>query len=62
MFIFQDKRVKPLIDRHSDSNPNWDERVDDLSTSFAPYKIYNIGNNQPVPLMKFINGWKKRSG
>jgi UDP-glucuronate 4-epimerase len=54
--------IVKLIDRPPVPNPKWDERVDDLSTSFAPYKIYNIGNNQPVPLMKFINGWKKRSG
>jgi len=34
---------------------NWDETKDDISTSFAPYKIYNIGNNNPVPLMNFIS-------
>jgi len=25
-----------------------------LSTSFAPYKVYNIGNNNLVPLMRFV--------
>lgn len=36
------------------SNPDWDETKDKLSESFAPYKVYNIGNNQPVQLEKFI--------
>jgi UDP-glucuronate 4-epimerase len=35
-------------------NPNWDAIKSDPATSFAPYKIYNIGNNQPVELLKFI--------
>ncbi len=35
-------------------NPNWDAYNSDPSTSFAPYKVYNIGNNQPVELMRFI--------
>jgi UDP-glucuronate 4-epimerase len=35
-------------------NPDWDGKVPDPSTSYAPYKIYNIGNNNPVELMKYI--------
>lgn len=35
-------------------NPQWDAVLGDPSTSFAPYKIYNIGNNQPVELLRFI--------
>lgn len=27
----------------------------DISESFAPYKLYNIGNHKPVPLMEFVN-------
>jgi len=54
--------IVKLIDRPPVPNPKWDERVDDLSTSFAPYKIYNIGNNQPVPLMKFINVLEEKIG
>ena len=37
------------------SNESWNEQTDDLSSSSAPYKIYNIGNNQPVKLEKFIS-------
>lgn len=44
-----------LIDKVPVYNESWNESIDDLSTSFAPYKIYNIGNNSPVKLMRFIN-------
>lgn len=47
--------IYKLIERPPTSNNEWDESKDSLSESFAPYKIYNIGNNQPVKLMKFIN-------
>ncbi|MFP7297134.1 NAD-dependent epimerase [Neobacillus niacini] len=40
-----------------DSNRNLDP-----STSHAPYKIYNIGNNRPVRLMDFINKLEKLIG
>jgi len=35
-------------------NPSWSGDSPDPGTSYAPYKIYNIGNNNPVKLMKFI--------
>ncbi len=35
-------------------NPAWDSRSPDPASSFAPYRIYNIGNNQPVRLMDLI--------
>jgi UDP-glucuronate 4-epimerase len=35
-------------------NPEWSSDHPDPGTSNAPYKIYNIGNNQPVDLMTFI--------
>ncbi|MEA4806460.1 NAD-dependent epimerase [Acetobacterium wieringae] len=46
--------ISKLIDKIPTANKNWDERENDLSSSFAPYKIYNIGNNRPVELMRFI--------
>ncbi|NLN49328.1 MAG: NAD-dependent epimerase/dehydratase family protein, partial [Clostridiales bacterium] len=39
--------IYKLIDKPPVANKDWDESKDDLSTSFAPYKIYNIGNNSP---------------
>jgi UDP-glucuronate 4-epimerase len=54
--------ISKLIDRPPVGNRQWDESKNDLSTSFAPYKIYNIGNNQPVKLMRFINALEDALG
>src|SRR5690554_2403927 len=54
--------IYKLIDKAPVANPDWDESKDDLSTSFAPYKIYNIGNNNPVPLMRFIKALESALG
>lgn len=37
------------------SNGAWSGERPDPGTSFAPYRIYNIGNNNPVELLQFIN-------
>lgn len=54
--------IEKLIDKAPVANKEWDERVDDISTSFAPYKIYNIGNNNPVELMRFISALETALG
>ncbi|MDD2365813.1 MAG: NAD-dependent epimerase [Desulfuromonadaceae bacterium] len=36
------------------TNPEWDTATPDPATSSAPYRLYNIGNNQPVELGRFI--------
>ena len=54
--------VAKLIDRIPVANKEWDERKDDISTSFAPYKIYNIGNNNPIQLMRFIDALESALG
>ena len=46
--------VVRVIDKIPESNPKWDGGSPDPATSFAPYKLYNIGNNNPVGLLKFI--------
>lgn len=46
--------VTRIIDNPAQSNLNWSGAQPDPSTSSAPYKIYNIGNNNPVKLMEFI--------
>jgi UDP-glucuronate 4-epimerase len=43
-----------LIPKPPLPNKNWSGVKPDPATSFVSYKIYNIGNNQPVQLMKFI--------
>jgi len=35
-------------------NPDWDSNNPDPATSSAPYRIYNIGNNNPLELMDYI--------
>ena len=47
--------VVRVIDRPAKPNPDWNSEKPDPSTSSAPYKIYNIGNNNPVQLMEFID-------
>lgn len=43
-----------LIPQITKPNPDWDGNNPDSASSFAPYKLYNIGNNQPVELLRFI--------
>lgn len=43
-------------------NPNWSGDAPDPGTSSAVYKIYNIGNNQPVQLTEFIAALEKALG
>lgn len=46
--------VVRVCDKIPVANPAWDGNIPDPGTSFAPYKIYNIGNNNPVELLQFI--------
>ena len=46
--------VVRVLSRLPQANPNWNGAAPDPGTSSAPYKIYNIGNNNPVELIKFI--------
>ncbi|MFH0716836.1 NAD-dependent epimerase [Staphylococcus delphini] len=43
-----------LIKRPAQPNNEWDGAKPDPGSSYAPYKIYNIGNNSPVRLMAFV--------
>jgi UDP-glucuronate 4-epimerase len=36
------------------TDPSWSAETPDPATSSAPYRVYNIGNNQPVELGRFI--------
>ena len=44
------------------SNQSWNEKIDKQSESFAPYKVYNIGNNKPVQLETFISVLEDKIG
>lgn len=41
-------------DKPAEPNPDWDAGNPDPASSNAPYRIYNIGNNQPVQLLDYI--------
>lgn len=54
--------VMRVIDNPATANANWNGKEPDPSTSSAPYKIYNIGNNNPVKLMDFIEAIENALG
>lgn len=43
-----------VLDKTAQPNPEWTGDKPDCSTSLSPYRLYNIGNNQPVELMHYI--------
>jgi len=43
-----------VLDRIPEPNPEWSGDNPDSATSTAPYRLYNIGNNEPVGLMHYI--------
>ncbi|MES9946732.1 MAG: NAD-dependent epimerase [Candidatus Thiodiazotropha sp.] len=43
-----------VLDRIPQPNPDWDSDHPDSATSTAPYRLYNIGNNKPEELMRYI--------
>lgn len=46
--------VIKVIDNPAKPNSEWDAKDPEISSSSAPYRLYNIGNNAPLPLMTFI--------
>ncbi len=46
--------VLAALDHVAQPEPRWDGNAPDPATSRAPYRLYNIGNNQPVELMHYI--------
>ena len=51
-----------VIDNPAKSDSGWNGKDGRVSTSSAPYKIYNIGNNNPVKLMDFITAIENKLG
>ncbi|MEM9830566.1 MAG: NAD-dependent epimerase [Bacteroidota bacterium] len=54
--------IARLLPRTAQPNPDWKGDYPDSATSFAPYKIYNIGNNRPIKLLDFIEEIEKNLG
>jgi UDP-glucuronate 4-epimerase len=47
--------VVRVIDRPATPDPAWNSDQPDPATSYAPYRVYNIGNSHPVTLMRYIH-------
>ena len=46
--------VVRVMEKTPEPNPEWSGDAPDPATSRAPWRVYNIGNNQPVELMRYI--------
>ncbi len=51
-----------VLDRPPQADPGFDKQVPDPATSWAPYRVFNIGNNQPVELMAYIAALEQALG
>ena len=46
--------IQRVMEQPAQPNPQWSGDSPDPGTSYAPYRVYNIGNNQPVELLRFV--------
>jgi len=56
-FTYVDDIVEGVVrtlDKVAEPNPDWSGDHPDSATSFAPYRLFNIGNSQPVALGRYI--------
>ena len=51
-----------VLDQPAQADPDWNGDQPDSATSQAPYRLYNIGNNNPVELMHYIETLEKCLG
>ena len=64
-FTFIDDIVEGVVrvlDKPAVPNPDFDANQPDPGTSNAPYRVFNIGNNQPVKLMEYIDALETTLG
>jgi UDP-glucuronate 4-epimerase len=54
--------VVAVVDHVAKPDPSFDSSAPDPSSSSAPYRIYNIGNQQPVTLLRYIEVLEERLG
>ena len=54
--------VVRVMDKPASSNPDWDSAAPDPGTSSAPYRLFNIGNNNPVLLTDYIAALEEALG
>jgi UDP-glucuronate 4-epimerase len=51
-----------VLDKPAEPNPDWCGENPDSATSSAPWRIYNIGNNNPIELKDYISALEKALG
>ena len=64
-FTFVDdiaESLKRVISKTPTSDESFNKENPKLGSSWAPYKIFNIGNSNPIPLMEYINSIEKAIG
>jgi UDP-glucuronate 4-epimerase len=64
-FTYVDDIVEGIVRMIPDipgPDPAWDPANPDPATSSAPFRVYNIGNNQPVKLLDFIHAIEEKTG
>jgi len=64
-FTYVDDIVEGVVriaERPPAANAAFDTARPDPASSWAPYRIYNIGNHQPVELMEFIEAIEEALG
>jgi UDP-glucuronate 4-epimerase len=64
-FTYIDDIVEGVVrisDRIADRNPEWSGAQPDPGSSAAPWRVYNIGNNEPVELMHLIEVLEEKLG
>ncbi len=54
--------VARLLPHVAQPDPNWSGDAPDTASSYAPYRIYNIGNNSPVKLLDFVEAIEESLG
>ena len=64
-FTYVDDIVEGIIrvlDKAASGNPKWSGLNPDPGSSFAPWRVYNIGNNNPINLMDYISAIEEALG
>jgi UDP-glucuronate 4-epimerase len=54
--------VVRVLDRVPAGDPSWNGADPDPASSYAPYRVYNIGNNRPVQLLEFVEALERALG
>jgi len=64
-FTYIDDAVAAImlaLEQPATANKNWQGDQPEPASSYAPYRIYNVGNNKPISLMNYINAIEQATG